>query len=152
IRQILALEIDPENVKLLAQIKDVALAVISQQIRVDEGKLRPPASGERRLVEYEAAERAYERSLLKKPSKDDGEPDPGSRIPIAGAPLIDRLVNLRDEMLGPHAAAVGGRAGRARPSALIAASTRHLTRSTQCRSRQSRRRARWYRMTAARSG
>jgi hypothetical protein len=73
IRQILALEIDPENVKLLAQIKDVALTVISQQIRVDEGKLRPPAS-EGRLVEYEAAVAAYERSLLSKPSKDEGEP------------------------------------------------------------------------------
>jgi hypothetical protein len=72
-KKILELDVDPDNVRLLAQIKDTALSVISQQIRVDEGRLRPPAS-DGRMPEYEAAVAAYERSLLKKPSKDDEEP------------------------------------------------------------------------------
>jgi hypothetical protein len=59
IRQILELGVDPENVKLLAQIKDAALTIISQQIRVEEGRLRPPAS-DGRMPEYEAALARYE--------------------------------------------------------------------------------------------
>jgi hypothetical protein len=61
-RKILELDVDPDNVRLLAQIKDTALSVISQQIRVDEGRLRPPAS-DGRLVEYEAAVARYEAKL-----------------------------------------------------------------------------------------
>jgi len=38
--QILALPVDPENVKLLAQQKDAALTTISQSIRIDETRLR----------------------------------------------------------------------------------------------------------------
>ena len=38
--QILALPVDPENVKLLAQQKDAALMTISQSIRIDETRLR----------------------------------------------------------------------------------------------------------------
>jgi hypothetical protein len=40
IEQILALPVDPENVKLLAQQKDAALTTISQSIRIDETRLR----------------------------------------------------------------------------------------------------------------
>jgi hypothetical protein len=53
-RRILELDVDPDNVRLLAQQKDVALTLISQQIRVDEGGLRPP-SGEQPMLEFEAA-------------------------------------------------------------------------------------------------
>jgi hypothetical protein len=54
IREILGLGVDPDNVKLLAQIKDAALSIISHQIRVDEGKFRQP-SGEQPMLEFEAA-------------------------------------------------------------------------------------------------
>jgi hypothetical protein len=54
IRQILELRVDPDNVKLLAQIKDAALSIISHQIRVEEGRLRQP-SDEQPMLEFEAA-------------------------------------------------------------------------------------------------
>jgi hypothetical protein len=40
VQQILELGVDPSDVRLLAQVKDTALTIISQQIRVDEGRLR----------------------------------------------------------------------------------------------------------------
>jgi hypothetical protein len=42
IRKILELAVDPDNVKLLAQIKDAALTTISQQVRLDEQWMREP--------------------------------------------------------------------------------------------------------------
>jgi hypothetical protein len=70
-KKILELDVDPDNVRLLAQIKDTALSVISQQIRVDEGRLRPPAS-DGRMPEYEAAVARYEQRYGKpqKPKKE----------------------------------------------------------------------------------
>jgi hypothetical protein len=44
VKDILELGVDPSDVKLLAQVKDTALTIISQQIRVDEGGLRSPQS------------------------------------------------------------------------------------------------------------
>jgi len=48
VQQILELGVDPADVKLLAQVKDCALSVISQQIRVDEGRLRESSAEEQR--------------------------------------------------------------------------------------------------------
>jgi hypothetical protein len=48
VQQILELGVDPADVKLLAQVKDTALSVISQQIRVDEGRLRESSAEEQR--------------------------------------------------------------------------------------------------------
>jgi hypothetical protein len=66
-KRVLELDVDPENVRLLAQVKDVALSVISQQIRVDEGRLRAPASDG--LLEYEAAVARQEELLGLRPKK-----------------------------------------------------------------------------------
>jgi hypothetical protein len=64
-KKILELDVDPDNVRLLAQIKDTALTVISQQIRVDEHKLRP-ASDDGRMPAFEAAQAAYEEELAQR--------------------------------------------------------------------------------------
>ena len=48
VQQILELGVDPSDVKLLAQVKDTALTIISQQIRVDEGRLRESSAEEQR--------------------------------------------------------------------------------------------------------
>jgi hypothetical protein len=57
VRQILELGVDPADVKLLAQVKDTALSVISQKIRVDKGALRSQSAAEqhRSLVLAELA-------------------------------------------------------------------------------------------------
>jgi hypothetical protein len=57
--QILALPVDPENIKLLAQQKDAALTTISQSIRIDETRLRaaqtPDVGDYEQMFEVEAA-------------------------------------------------------------------------------------------------
>jgi hypothetical protein len=57
--QILALPVDPENIKLLAQQKDAALTTISQSIRIDETRLRvaqtPDILDYEQMFEIEAA-------------------------------------------------------------------------------------------------
>jgi len=42
VKDILELGVDPSDVKLLAQVKDTALTVISQQIRIEAERLREP--------------------------------------------------------------------------------------------------------------
>lgn len=53
---------DPKtDLRLVAQVKDVALQVVSQQIRVDEQRLRSQQSEQ--LVEYSAAVERQEKLL-----------------------------------------------------------------------------------------
>ena len=54
VQQILALGVDPSNVKLLAQVKDTALTVIAQHIRLDEARMRD-SEEDRRSLERAAA-------------------------------------------------------------------------------------------------
>jgi hypothetical protein len=58
--KILALDVSADDVRLLAHIKDTALAVISQQIRVDEGRLRSSSGEDRSTPEFDAAVRRFE--------------------------------------------------------------------------------------------
>ena len=51
VKTILELEVDPANLKLLGHIKDTALGVISQQIRVDERQLSTAAETQERRRE-----------------------------------------------------------------------------------------------------
>jgi hypothetical protein len=44
VKEILELGVDPSDVKLLAQVKDTALTIISQQIKVDETRMRSSQS------------------------------------------------------------------------------------------------------------
>jgi hypothetical protein len=60
VQQILELGVDPSDVKLLAQVKDTALTIISQQIRVDEGRLRGARSPD--TSSYEDMLKAFEAS------------------------------------------------------------------------------------------
>jgi hypothetical protein len=62
VHQILELGIDARDVKLLSQVKDTALSIISQQIRVDEGGLRPDRLAAER-------ERALARLVQKLPER-----------------------------------------------------------------------------------
>src|SRR6516165_12568476 len=68
VRQILELGITPEDVKLLAQVKDTALTIISQQIRIEENVLRPPQDDEP-LTEYQAAVKEFEEQERRRKSK-----------------------------------------------------------------------------------
>ena len=68
VRQILELGITPEDVKLLAQVKDTALTIISQQIRIEENVLRPPRDDEP-LTEYQAAVKEFEEQERRRKSK-----------------------------------------------------------------------------------
>jgi hypothetical protein len=49
--QILALPVDPSNIRLLAQQKDAALTTISQSIRIDETRLRAAQTPD--ILDYE---------------------------------------------------------------------------------------------------
>jgi hypothetical protein len=91
-RQILELPVDPDNPKLLAHIKEVALTVIGQQIRVSEG-LRDRAAEEARgqllLEELEARLEARDTSV------------PGDGFTVLPAVLPRRPpTNQRDETRG----------------------------------------------------
>ena len=68
VKQILELGINPEDVKLLAQVKDTALTIISQQIRIEENVLRPPRDDEP-LTEYQAAVKEFEEQERRRNSK-----------------------------------------------------------------------------------
>ena len=68
VRQILELGIDPDDVKLLAQVKDTALQIISQQIRVQENELRALPRDEP-LLEYRAALAKFEDEQVRARSK-----------------------------------------------------------------------------------
>jgi hypothetical protein len=59
VRAILELGIDAGDVKLLAQVKDTALTIISQQIRIEENDLRAPRQDEP-LTEYRLAVKEFE--------------------------------------------------------------------------------------------
>lgn len=62
--EILSMPVDANDLRLMAQIKDTALQIISQQIRVDEQRLRQ-REGEQ-LVEYTAAVERQEKLIGKK--------------------------------------------------------------------------------------
>jgi hypothetical protein len=68
VRQILELGINPEDVKLLAQVKDTALTIISQQIRIEENELKAPRQDEP-LTEYRQAVKAFEEQEARRNSK-----------------------------------------------------------------------------------
>ena len=72
--QILALPVDPENIKLLAQQKDAALTTISQSIRIDETRLRaaqfPDIGDYAQMFEVEAA-RTLEETAAKRSKRND---------------------------------------------------------------------------------
>ena len=68
VKQILELGINPEDVKLLAQVKDTALTIISQQIRIEENELKAPRQDEP-LTEYQAAVKEFEEQERRRKSK-----------------------------------------------------------------------------------
>ena len=68
VRQILELGINPEDVKLLAQVKDTALTIISQQIRIEENELKAPRQDEP-LTEYRLAVKEFEEQERRRNSK-----------------------------------------------------------------------------------
>src|SRR6516165_8082065 len=68
VRQILELGINPEDVKLLAQVKDTALTIISQQIRIEESELKAPRQDEP-LTEYRLAVKEFEEQERRRNSK-----------------------------------------------------------------------------------
>ena len=72
--QILALPVDPEDVKLLAQQKDAALTTISQSIRIDETRLRtvqnPDIADYEQMFGVEAA-RTLEETAAKRRKRND---------------------------------------------------------------------------------
>jgi len=68
VRQILELGITPEDVKLLAQVKDTALTIISQQIRIEENELKAPRQDEP-LTEYRLAVKEFEEQERRRNSK-----------------------------------------------------------------------------------
>jgi hypothetical protein len=71
--QILALPVNPENVKLLAQQKDAALTTISQSIRIDETRLRAQTldiGDYEQMFEVEAA-RPIEETAAKRRKRND---------------------------------------------------------------------------------
>jgi hypothetical protein len=72
--QILALPVDPENIKLLAQQKDAALTTISQSIHIDETRLRaaqtPDILDYEQMFEIEAA-RPIEKPAAKRRKRND---------------------------------------------------------------------------------
>ena len=72
--QILALPVDPENIKLLAQQKDAALTTISQSIRIDETRLRaaqtPDIGDYEQMFEVEAA-RPIEETATRRRKRND---------------------------------------------------------------------------------
>jgi hypothetical protein len=68
VKQILELGINPEDVKLLAQVKDTALTIISQQIRIEASALRAPRQDEP-LTEYMLAVKEFEESERRRNSK-----------------------------------------------------------------------------------
>ena len=82
-RQILELGIDPKDVKLLAQVKDTALTIISQQIRLDalkelQARGDAPAAKvrdeERRLLDSVFGELGMRRSKIIESGGDGEEP------------------------------------------------------------------------------
>ena len=74
VRQILELGINPEDVKLLAQVKDTALTIISQQIRIEESALRAPPQDEP-LTEYMLAVKEFEEQERRRNSKTNRKED-----------------------------------------------------------------------------
>ena len=72
--KILALPVDPENIKLLAQQEDAALTTISQSIRIDETRLRaaqtPDILDYEQMFEIEAA-RTLEETPARRRKRND---------------------------------------------------------------------------------
>ena len=108
VQQILELGVDPADVKLLAQVKDTALSVISQKIRVDEGALRSQSEAEqhRSLVLAELA-KGLGAELGEAGSAAQGRPHsvPRSALRVLGPRARRRLPHL-------EAGAGGRRKGR----------------------------------------
>ena len=68
VKTILELEVDPANLKLLGHIKDTALGVISQQIRVDERQL---AETQERPRDEDDDDDEDDRRVRRRPRDDD---------------------------------------------------------------------------------
>jgi hypothetical protein len=70
VERILQLGVTPDNLKLLALVKDTALTIIGQQIRVDESRMRGGTTDR----SYEAMLRSIEAA---QPTKADGAQEHG---------------------------------------------------------------------------
>jgi len=89
-REILALGVDPRDTKILQIVKDTALSVISNQIRVDTAVLVASVSAPGGLTEEqrrEQARQAIAAAFAERPQRGTGivvEPEPGDRKTLEG--------------------------------------------------------------------